>query len=483
MLLIATKPPHASAAFVLSGLSAGKNEDMKLPRFVFLLLLMCILSVGTASAAGTQGEGASSGDAVLTVLMAIAILLVAAKCGAHLAAKMGQPPVLGELLFGVLIGNLTIFGLHTFDFIKTNEIISILAEIGVILLLFNVGLESKLDEMLSVGISSLVVATIGVIAPFALGWGVAHVFLPNESVYTHIFIGATLCATSVGITARVLQDLGKVHLRESKIILGAAVIDDIQGLVILAVVQGIIIAANGGSTLEAGGIAWIIAKALLFLVGAIVLGRLLAPKMFRIASAFRAQGVLLTVALVFCFVLAWIAGKIHLAPIVGAFTAGLLLEESHYDDFIAEKKQTLPDLIEPIGTFLVPIFFVLMGVRVELLSFANVEVLGFAAILTVAAIIGKQVCGLGVLEKGLDRLSVSIGMIPRGEVGLIFAAIGTHLVVAGHKVVSQNTFSSIVVMVITTTLITPPVLRWSLMRKSAVEGSEKEYDIAEVKVE
>lgn len=409
---------------------------------------------------------------ILPVLLGVAVILVAAKLGADIFARIGQPPVLGELIIGVIIGNLGLVGLNTFGFIEGNEIINSLAEFGVILLLFSVGLESNVEEMLSVGFSSLLVATIGVIVPFFLGWGVAAVFFPSESVYVHVFIGATLCATSVGITARVLKDLGKVHLKESKIILGAAVIDDIQGLVILAVVQGIILAADRGGEVSSTGVGWIIGKAVVFLVGSIVLGRYLSPRIFRLASALRARGILLALALSFCFLMAWIAGQIQLAPIVGAFTAGLLLEEVHYKDLISKGEHTLTDLIEPIAAFLVPIFFVLMGIKVQLASFGRIEVLGFAAVLTVVATIGKLACSAGVLEKGLDRLSVSLGMIPRGEVGLIFAAIGSRLVIGGRPVVSPNIFSAVVMMVIVTTLITPPFLRWSLTRSTGKESRE-----------
>lgn len=415
---------------------------------------------------------ATAEELILPVLFGVAVILVAAKLGADLFVRIGQPPVLGELIIGVIIGNLGLVGLNALGFIKGNEIINSLSELGIILLLFSVGLESNVEEMFSVGLSSLLVATIGVAVPFFLGWGVAAAFFPNESVYAHVFIGATLCATSVGITARVLKDLGKVHLKESKIILGAAVIDDIQGLVILAVVQGIILAAGKGGGVSAGGVGWIIGKAVLFLVGSIVLGRYLSPRVFKIASMLRARGILLALALSFCFIMAWIAGQIHLAPIVGAFTAGLLLEEVHYEDFISRGEHTLTELIEPIADFLVPIFFVLMGIKVQLAGIARVGVLGFAAVLTAAAIIGKLACSAGIVEKGLDRLSVSLGMIPRGEVGLIFAAIGSRLVIGDHPVIPPDIFSAIIIMVIITTFITPPMLRWSLTRSTGRESCE-----------
>jgi Kef-type K+ transport system membrane component KefB len=342
-----------------------------------------------------------------------------------------------------------------------------LSRLGVLVLLFEVGLESTVAQMLKVGVSSLLVAALGVAAPFALGWGVSAWLLPESSVYVHLFLGATLCATSVGITARVLKDLGRSQTPEARIILGAAVMDDVLGLVILAVVTGVIAAADAGGALSYADVAMTFAKATVFLVGSLALGVRLSPRLFSLASRLRAHGVLLAVGLAFCFVLAYLADAIGLAPIVGAFAAGLILENLHYRDFVDRGEHALDDLIRPISAFLVPVFFVLMGMRTDLRSFADVGLLGLAAVLTAAAVAGKQLCSLGVLEKGLDRLTVGIGMIPRGEVGLIFANIGVTLVVAGERVVDEGTFSAVVVMVVVTTVVTPPALKWSLGRSSA----------------
>ena len=179
---------------------------------------------------------------------------------------------------------------------------------------------------------------------------------------------------------------------------------------------------------------------------------------------------LLAIGLSFCFFLAWLASRVGLAPIVGAFAAGLILEDLHYRDFVDRGEHALEELIEPIASFLVPVFFVLMGVRTDLAAFTKPGVLLLAATLTIAAIIGKQMCALGVIGKGLDRLSVGIGMVPRGEVGLIFANIGLTLVVAGERVVDQSVFSAVVVMVIVTTVITPPALKWSFERSAKRVG-------------
>lgn len=400
-------------------------------------------------------------DPIAATVLALAIVLVAAKLGGHLASLVKQPPVLGELLAGVILGNL---GLGFLDHLKEDPAIDTLSRLGVILLLFQVGLESTIAQMMRVGASSLVVATLGVIGPMALGWGVGAWLLPDAGLYAHAFLGATLAATSVGITARVLKDLGKADTDEARIILGAAVIDDVQGLVLLAVVTGIIAAADRGGVLSYGAIALVVLKASAFLVGALVLGMRVSPHLFSIASRLQASGVLLAVGLGFCFVLAWLADAIGLAPIVGAFAAGLVLEHLHYRDFVDRGEHSLEHLIEPIASFLVPVFFVVMGLRTDLGVFLDPSVLSLAAALTVAAIVGKQICSVGVLAKGLDRLSIGIGMIPRGEVGLIFANMGLSLSIGGVPVVSPAMFSAVVVMVIATTVITPPALAWSFAR-------------------
>jgi Kef-type K+ transport system membrane component KefB len=429
-----------------------------------LALLAILLAVGSggavASEAAEEGHG-GHGGAITLVLLGVVIMLVAAKVGGELAQRVDQPAVLGELLAGVVLGNLALLGYHGLDFLATNEGIAILAEIGVVLLLFEVGLESNVSEMLAVGPSSLLVAVLGVVAPFFLGWGVSAWMLPEEDVLVHLFIGATLCATSVGITARVLTDLGKVASREARVILGAAVIDDVLGLVILAVISGIITAANTGGELAALDVLWIVSKATMFLVGAILIGSWLSPRVFRVASRLQIRGLLLTLSLAFCFLLAYLAAAIDLAPIVGAFAAGLILEKVHYREFLDRGEHELEELIHPITTFLVPLFFVLMGIKVDLSTFGEKGVLGFAILLSVAAILGKMICAGGVLERGLDRISIAVGMVPRGEVGLIFAGIGA---------ISVSIFSAVVIMVIVTTLMTPPVLKYTLARGDRKKG-------------
>src|SRR5690348_16257753 len=407
---------------------------------------------------------ASPGDPVAPVVLALAVMLVGAKLGGDLAERLGQPAVLGELVAGVVLGNLDLIGVAWFRAAATDHTLNLLARLGVVVLLFEVGLESTLGDMLKVGGRSLLVAVLGVVTPWVLGWGVGALLLPDASPYVHAFLGATLTATSVGITARVLKDLGRAQSPEARIILGAAVIDDVLGLVILAVVAGVITAADRGSGLSYPAVGVILAKALLFLGGALALGVAVSPRLFALAGRLRGSGLLLTTALVFCFVLAYVASAVGLAAIVGAYAAGLVLEEAHYVDVARDDERRLGELVRPIGTLLVPVFFVLMGMRVELRSFAQPDVLGLALLLTLAAIAGKQACALGGLGAALDKVSIGIGMIPRGEVGLIFANLGLSLTLHGERIVTPAVFSGLVIMVVLTTLITPPALKWSLAR-------------------
>jgi Kef-type K+ transport system membrane component KefB len=404
------------------------------------------------------------------VLIGVAVMLVVAKLAGEVFERMGQPSVLGELCGGVLLGNLVLFGFSGAEGLKTNETIAALAELGVIILLFEVGLESDLRQMIEVGPSSLLVAALGVVAPFLLGWAVSAYFIPDEPTLVHVFIGATLCATSVGITARVFKDLGKLATREARIILGAAVIDDVLGLLILAVVAGAIRAAATGGVLSMIDIGLIALNSVAFLVGAIVIGHFLVPRILRGAGRLETRGVLLTLAISFCLLLAWASAKVGLAPIVGAFAAGLILDEVHYKPSGGRVERDLHDLLQPVSTVLVPIFFVLMGLKVDLRLFTRVDILGFAAALTIVAIIGKQICALGVVERGVNRFAIGLGMIPRGEVGLIFAGIGATLMLPSasgveEPVIDAATFGAVVIMVIITTMITPLALKWSLGRK------------------
>jgi Kef-type K+ transport system membrane component KefB len=443
-----------------------KRATVALIATLFFLPGNCVFAAGEGPT-GTETHGLDP-----AVLIGVAVMLVIAKLMGELFERLRQPAVLGELFAGIVLGNLVIFGFTGAESLKTNETVAALAEFGVIILLFEVGLESDLKEMMEVGWSSLIVAVLGVIAPFLLGWAASAYLIPDEHRLAHTFIGATLCATSVGITARVFKDLGKLGTREARIILGAAVIDDVLGLLILAVVAGAIKASATGASLSMFAIALIAFKSLAFLIGSIVIGQLLVPRLLRGAGRLESRGVLLTLAISFCLVLAWAAAKVGLAPIVGAFAAGLILDEVHYKPRGGRKERDLHDLLQPVSTVLVPIFFVLMGLKVDLRLFTHLNILGLAAGLTIAAIIGKQVCALGVLERGINRWAIGLGMIPRGEVGLIFAGIGATLMLPSATgenvpVISSAIFGAVVIMVIITTLLTPITLKWSLGRKRA----------------
>ncbi len=436
-------------------------------RSVAAIFALLIVLPAAAFAAGE--------DPSLPVLFYLVLILVSAKIVGHLAVLAGQPSVLGELLAGILLGNLHLLGVSGFTDIAANPGVDLLARIGVVVLLFQVGLESTLHEILRVGLTSLLVALLGVLAPFALGWLVGAWLLPDLSWYTHAFLGATLCATSVGITARVLQDLGESRSREARVILGAAVIDDVLGLIILASISGAILAAaEGAGATGIRPLAGIALKAGGFLVGSLLLGFLVTPRLFSTAARLKGAGVLIGVSLAFCFLLSYLAGVSGLAPIVGAFAAGLILEPVHFQKFGERNIHHLEEGLRPISEFLAPVFFVQMGTNVDLVAFASSgEAFWLALALTVAAIAGKQLCSLGVLEKGANRWAVGFGMIPRGEVGLIFASIGATLVLGGERIIDGVTYTAVVIMVIVTTLITPPLLKRSFQRQRAAERDNK----------
>lgn len=400
------------------------------------------------------------GDPSAPIVLTLGLVLVGALLVGHLATRLRQPPVLGELLLGVLVSAL---GLPAAELLRHDPAIDVLARLGVLVLLFQVGLESTVRQMLAVGVRALLVAVVGVAAPFGLGWLVAAWLLPTASVWVHVFIGATLTATSVGITARVLKDLDSLHTREARIILGAAVIDDVLGLIVLAVVTGLVAAADGGQSVGLPEIAWIVGKAGGFLIGALALGVWLAPRGLHLASRLQVHGALVGAGLALCFLLSWAADAVGLAAIVGAFAAGLVLEDVHYADFTARGERTLDELIRPIASLLVPLFFVVVGARIDLRQLLRPEVLGLAGALLVVGIVGKQACSL-VAGPETDRLTVGLGMIPRGEVGLLFASIGQGLQLGGQPLVSDALYAAIVAMVLGTTVLTPPLLGSRLRR-------------------
>jgi Kef-type K+ transport system membrane component KefB len=466
-------------------------------------LLVALIGYTATSFAVIKDVPQSHSDPIAPVILGVTGLLFVALIGRFSARKMGLPSVLGELTIGIIAGNLAFYygfdlilllreGPHIFDTIQqflhdatlTDEVcdtlvdargrsvlsvlggpsgneylqiahtVDVFSRYGVIFLLFLVGLETNLNEMRQVGRDSLLVAFIGVALPFLFGVAATYLLTSTVSFHTALFLGAALAATSVGITVRVLEDLHQSQSRLAHTILGAAVFDDILGLLMLAAVSGIVV--SGG--IEIVHISKVILLAVLFLGGAVFLGPYILRLIIGLMRHLDLIEAKMFVSYLFVMVLAWLANLSGLATIIGAFTAGLILKDAYFVHWGPHEKHaySIRDLIMPLEVILVPIFFVLMGVQVKLETFLDWQVVSLAAGLLVAAIVGKLACGLGV-SRGLNRWAIGIGMLPRGEVGLIFAAIGK-----GLGVVDDALFSSLVLVVIITTLLSPPLLKISL---------------------
>jgi Kef-type K+ transport system membrane component KefB len=378
-------------------------------------------------------------------LVSLIAIFAAAKLFGELAERVHQPAVLGELLGGVIIG---VSGLHLVD--PHDVTIRLLAELGVILLLFHIGLETDLKKLIQVGGSATAVALVGVALPFAGGFALGY--LLGFRLMIAALLGASLTATSVGITARVLSDLGHLKDDESQVILGAAVVDDIIGLVLLTIVGTL---AEGGalSTLAIGRII-LVAFGFVFL--AIIIGSQLAPYLIRIVSRLQIARALFFASIIFAFTLAWVAQRVGSAVIIGSFAAGLVLARTH-------KAEQIEREVYDVGQFFIPIFFVVVGAAVDIGSLDRRYIfVGLA--LTAIGIVGKVAAGFVVLKRGLRRIVVGVGMIPRGEVGLIFAQIGL-----STKLLNTGLYSAVAMMVLLTTLVTPPVLRVLLRQHTPEE--------------
>lgn len=387
------------------------------------------------------------------LFLVLAVILLAARAAGEVFERLGQPAVLGELLAGVLLGTSMLGIVPTDAATADGAMLHLLAELGVVILLFEIGLETDLRAMFRVGGPALAVAIVGVALPFLLGYLFWHWYAGGASL-TAIFVGATLTATSIGITARVLADLGVIHTTEARIIIGAAVIDDVLGLLILAVVEGL---AETG-TVSPASVATLIALAVGFLALAMGLGLALAPRLFALVDRLRVRGALLAVALSFALLLAFAADRIGLAAIVGAFAAGLILSRTNQFDEIVGR-------IRPVADVLTPVFFVSVGAAVDVTildprSAGNRSILLVGAALFGIAVLGKFAAGFAARRRGLNRLGIGIGMIPRGEVGLIFAQLG---LLAG--ILTRDVFSALLIMVMATTLVTPPGLKWAFSRR------------------
>jgi Kef-type K+ transport system membrane component KefB len=411
--------------------------------------------------------------------MTLVIIYVMSKLGGELSKRFGLPPVLGELLGGVVVGmsilHLLVFpetgsvaadsllmtalqrlgnldpAAVTHIFASQSEVVSVLAELGVIVLLFEIGLESDLRELSKVGSQAVVVAIVGVVAPLVLGT-VGLITLFNVPTIPAVFAGAALTATSIGITSKVLSELGHLKTTEGQIIVGAAVIDDVLGIIVLAVVASL---AKTGEV-DVLNVVYLIVAASTFLLGSIFLGKFFNKSFVAIADKLQTRGALLIPAFTFALVMAFLANIIHLEAILGAFAAGLVLDET-------DKRKELDQQVMPIADILVPIFFVTVGAKADL-SVLNPAIaenrtgLIIATFLLVVAIFGKVITGWAVFGKpGINRLAIGVGMIPRGEVGLVFAGIGS-----ASGVLDKPLEAAIIVMVILTTFLAPPLLQWTL---------------------
>jgi Kef-type K+ transport system membrane component KefB len=454
----------------------------------------------------------SHGDPIAPVILGVTSILFFAVIGRVVARKLDQPTVLGELLMGILLGNVAwylgfdlitvlregprvfdvvsqtlsgmscdqvaaaifgsekgqeiariVSGPHGGQIIQVAQTVDVFSRYGVIFLLFMVGLESDLREMSEVGGGSIRVALIGVILPMTLGFMAAELLRPDLPFAASLFIAATLGATSVGITANVLTEMGYNRSPEGHIILGAAVCDDILGLIILAVVSGIVVSGS----VDVSEITTVILVSSLFLIAAIAMGPAIVRFAVNILGRLDIVEAKMFTSYLFVMVLAWMANLAGLATIIGAFAAGTILSDRYFHEHEEPGKKfvTIRELIMPLEVILLPIFFILMGMQVKIETFLSWEVVTVAAGLLIAAIVGKLVSGLGA-GRNTNRLVVGIGMLPRGEVGLVFAAIGRTL-----GVIDDEIFSAVVLMVIVTTLIAPPWLKVSLKEHSNRQAS------------
>jgi Kef-type K+ transport system membrane component KefB len=442
-------------------------------------------------AAAATNEAESSSLVLAGVLLSLVVIYFASKVGGELCARINLPPVLGELVGGVVVGvsalHLLVFpegGAGGTDSLIINilqstaglspdsalsvfqaqsEVISVLAELGVVILLFEIGLESDLQELIRVGPQAAVVAVVGVVVPFAAGTA-GLIYLFGIPVVPAIFAGAALTATSIGITAKVLAEIGRLSSKEGQIIIGAAVLDDVLGIIVLAVVASL--AKTGEIVIS--NVIYLIISASVFLVGSILIGRFLGPYFVALVNQMKTRGQLLLTALIFAFLLSYVAAAIQLEAILGAFAAGLVLAET-------DKRRDLEEQVIPVADILVPIFFVTVGAKTDLGVLnpaipSNREGLILAIFLIVVAIIGKVVTGLSVFgQPGINRLAIGVGMIPRGEVGLVFAGVGS-----ASGALTESTEAAIIMMVILTTFIAPPLLRLVFQESESDTTSSEE---------
>jgi Na+:H+ antiporter len=389
----------------------------------------------------------------------LAVMLLAAKLAGEAFERLRQPAVLGELLAGIVLGAGVLRVIPTAPDDPLTPVFRLLAEVGVVVLLFEIGLATDLKGMLRTGVPATAVAAVGVVVPFLLGflYWLSGLHGAERSVAdpvtAAIFVGATLTATSVGITARVLGDLRVLHSLEARLILGAAVIDDVMGLVILGVVSRL--AAGVAFTFQ--GVARILGVAVGFLFLAVWVGVRFAPRLFAVVDRMRVRGMLVVAAFAFLLLVCALADRAGPGAVVGAFAAGLILSQSNQLALLEER-------IKPVADIFTPIFFLSVGAAVDPRVWNPLvpdsrETLAIGGTLLAIALLGKLVSGWAVPWRRYNRLAVGVGMAPRGEVGLIFAQIG---LVAG--ILSDRLFNALLFVVIATTLVTAPGLKWAFRR-------------------
>ncbi len=402
-------------------------------------------------------------DPFASTLALLALLWVAAKAGGEVALRLKLPAVAGELAVGVLLAALA-KGLPGFPDLAASAETTVLANLGVILLMFMVGLESTVPQMVQVGLPAFRVALVGVLAPMAAGLAGAWLLLPRATPFTvDLFIGACLCATSIGISAQVLREQGAADTREGRVIVGAAVIDDILGLLVLVAVSGTVAVAGQGGSLPWGSLGRTLGLALGFLALALTLGRWVTPRLFRLASRLRSEELLLPLGLAFAFALAWLGNRAGLATIVGAYAAGLILEPAHVRLLEDREQHSLEELVHPLVATLAPLFFVLTGAKVDPSALFSPSTLLLATVLAILGLAGKFVAGYSA-GGGLRAAVVGWGMVPRGEVGLIFVAVGSTLRVGGQPLLTPEVQAGVVGAILLTTILGPIGLSWVLRR-------------------
>lgn len=383
---------------------------------------------------------------LLAVLVA---LLLSAKFLGVLAQRIGQPSVIGELLAGVILGK-SVLGLLD----PSDPVILAFAELGVLVLLFEIGLHTDFKALMKVGSEALTVGLAGVLLPFGFGYAAAVAL--GLSTIPAIVAGAALTATSIGISARTLSDLSQLDTTEGQIVLGAAVLDDVVGLIILSVVSGIV----GGAALSVFGIALTSAIAVGFVIASLLLGSIVIPPVFRLVARVEASGTLGVVGLSFAFFLAWLAAIAGSATIIGAFSAGLILHGT-------PQRATIEKATTRLGLFFVPIFFASVGAAIELGTLGDPKVLAIGAALIAVGITGKFAAGFAPFWFKGKKSLIGIAMIPRGEVGLIFARMGL-----ATGALTAHLYSAIAMMVLVTTFITPPLLSWNVRGRKGIPSTD-----------